>query len=76
MTRPDLRLGAELLCDLLLNATMPEKSVAREKEVQLAGIRDDEEQLTTVARNICAVRFSAGIPTRCGSRERPKRLPD
>ena len=31
---------------------MPEKAVAREKEVQLAGIRDDEEQLTTVARNI------------------------
>jgi zinc protease len=31
---------------------MPEKAVAREKEVQLARIRDDEEQLTTVARNI------------------------
>ncbi|MGH8093822.1 MAG: M16 family metallopeptidase [Chthoniobacterales bacterium] len=52
VTRPDLRLGAELLCDVLLNATMPEKAVAREKEVQLASIRDDEEQLTTVARNI------------------------
>ncbi|MEY2527866.1 MAG: zinc protease, partial [Verrucomicrobiota bacterium] len=33
-------------------ATMPEKAVAREKEVQLAGIKEDEEQLTTVARNI------------------------
>ena len=52
MTQPDLNLGAELLCDVLLNATMPEKAVAREKEVQLAGIRDEEEQLTTVARNI------------------------
>ena len=31
---------------------MPEKAVAREKEVQLAGIKEDEEQLTTVARNI------------------------
>ncbi len=28
------------------------KAVAREKEVQLAGIKDEEEQLTTVARNI------------------------
>jgi zinc protease len=52
VTRPDLRLGAEVLGDILLNATMPEKAVAREKEVQLAGLRDDEEQLTTVARNI------------------------
>ncbi len=52
VTRPDLRLGAELLGDILLHATMPEKAVAREKEVQLARIRDDEEQLTTVARNI------------------------
>jgi zinc protease len=41
-----------LLSDILLNATMPQKAVAREREVQLAGIRDDDEQLTTVARNI------------------------
>jgi len=52
VTRPDLKLGADLLADVLLNATMPEKAVAREKEVQLAGIKEDEEQLTTVARNI------------------------
>ncbi len=52
VTRPDLRLGAELLSDILLNAIMPPKAVAREKEVQLAQVRDDEEQLTTVARNI------------------------
>ena len=52
VTQPDLRLGAEVLCDVLLNATMPEKAIARGKEVQLAGIRDEEEQLTTVARNI------------------------
>jgi zinc protease len=52
VTKPDLRLGAELLCDILLEATMPDKAVAREKEVQLAGIRDEDEQLTTVARNI------------------------
>jgi zinc protease len=52
VTRPDLKLGVDLLSDVLLNATMPEKAVAREKEVQLAGIKEDEEQLTTVARNI------------------------
>ena len=52
VTKPDLKLGVHLLSDILLNATMPEKAVAREKEVQLAGIKEDEEQLTTVARNI------------------------
>ncbi|MGI8890590.1 MAG: M16 family metallopeptidase [Chthoniobacterales bacterium] len=52
VTKPDLRLGAELLSDILLHANMPESAVEREKQVQLAGIRDDEEQLTTVARNI------------------------
>ena len=55
ITQPDLQLGAELLSDILLHATMPEKAVAREKDVQLAGIRDEDEQLTTVARNILRV---------------------
>ncbi len=52
VTQPDLNLGATLLSDVLLNATFPEKTVVREREVQLAGIKEDEEQLTTVARNI------------------------
>jgi zinc protease len=52
VTQPDLKLGIEILSDILLNAIMPESAVAREKEVQLAGIKEDEEQLTIVARNI------------------------
>ncbi|MEP6776863.1 MAG: pitrilysin family protein [Chthoniobacterales bacterium] len=52
VTQPDLKLGAELLSDILLNATFPETAIAREKEVQLAGIKEDEEQLTTVARDL------------------------
>ena len=52
VTQPDFELGAELLADLLLNAVMPEKAIAREKEVQLAAIREEEEHLTTVARNL------------------------
>jgi zinc protease len=52
VTQPDLKLGADLLSDVLLNATMPEKAITREKDVQLAGIKEDEEQLTTVARNL------------------------
>jgi zinc protease len=49
---PDLKLGVDLLSDVLLNATMPEKAIAREKEIQIAAIQQEEEQLTTVARNI------------------------
>jgi len=52
MMKPDLKIGVDLLADVLLNATFPEKAVAREKEVQKAGIKQEEEQLTTVARNI------------------------
>ena len=50
--KPDLKTGVDLLADVLLNANFPEKAVAREKEVQTAGIKQEEEQLTTVARNI------------------------
>jgi zinc protease len=50
--KPDLNLGVELFSDVLLNATFPEKAIAREKEIQIAGIKQEEEQLTTVARNI------------------------
>lgn len=52
VTQPDLSLGIEILSDILLNATMPDAAVERERQVQLAGIKEDEEQLTTVARNI------------------------
>ncbi len=52
VTKPDLKLGVTILADVLLHATMPEKAVAREKEVQIAGIKQEEEQLTSVARNI------------------------
>src|SRR5204863_7677876 len=50
--KPDVKLGVDLLSDVLLNATFPEKAVAREKEVQIAAIQQEEEQLTSVARNI------------------------
>ena len=52
LTKADLKLGAEILSDVLLNATMPDKAVAREKDVQIAGIKEEEEKLTSVARNI------------------------
>ncbi len=50
--KPDLKLGLELLSDVILHPAFPEKAVAREKEIQIAGIKSEEEQMTTVARNI------------------------
>src|SRR5213596_1941536 len=50
--KPDLKPGVDLLSDVLLNATMPEKAIAREKEIQIAAIQQEDEQLTAVARNI------------------------
>src|SRR5881392_2508007 len=48
----DVKLGVDLLSDVLLDATFPEKAVARETEIQIAAIQQEEEQLTSVARNI------------------------
>ncbi len=62
ITQPDLRMGGELLADVLLNATMPEAAVEREKEVLLAGIKDEEEHLTAVARNLLREALFAGHP--------------
>ena len=50
--KPDVKLGVDLLSDVLLNATFPEKAVAREKEIQMAAIKQEEEQLTSVARDL------------------------
>jgi len=50
--KPDVKRGFNLLSDVLLGATFPEKAIAREKEIQIAAIQQEEDQLTSVARNI------------------------
>lgn len=50
--QPDLKLGLGILSDVLLNATMPEKEIVREKEIQCAAIKAEEDEMTTVARNL------------------------
>ncbi len=59
---PDLALGIDLVADVLLNAEFPEKAVSREKEVQLASIKADEEELTSVARNVLRSRLFGTHP--------------
>jgi len=60
--RPDFRTGLEILADVLKNATMPEKAVAREKEAQLAAIKAEEEEMTVVARNLLRAQLFGAHP--------------
>ena len=60
--QPDLGLGLDVLADVLRNATMPEKAITREKEVQLASIKAEEEEVTVVARNLLREQLFAGHP--------------
>lgn len=60
--RTDVALGLDVLADVLLNATMPEKAIAREKEVQLATIKADEEEMTSVTRNLLRAALFSGHP--------------
>jgi zinc protease len=62
VTRPDLALGTDILADVLRNATMPAKAVAREKEIQLAKIKDEDEKPTSVARNLVKRALFPGNP--------------
>ncbi len=49
--KPDLRLGLDILADVLARATFPEDEIAREKEDQIASLKAEDEQITSVARN-------------------------
>ena len=50
--QPDLDLGLDILADVLLNASLPPEVVEREKAVQIAAIKAEDEHLTSVARNL------------------------
>ncbi len=60
--QPDLAPGLGVLADVLRNASLPEKAIAREKEVQLASIKAEEEEMTAVARHLLRRNLFAGHP--------------
>ena len=62
VTQPDLALAADILADVLLNATMPAQAVEREKEIQFAKIKEADEQPVSVARNILRRALFPGHP--------------
>lgn len=60
--QPDLELGVQLLADVLQNSVLPEKAIAREKEAQLAAIKAQDEDMTTVAGHLLRRNLLAGHP--------------
>ncbi|MDP9292272.1 MAG: insulinase family protein, partial [Verrucomicrobiota bacterium] len=60
--KPDLKTGLDIFADVLLNPIAPEKAVAREKEIQLAGIKEEDEEVTNVARNLMRANLFPGHP--------------
>lgn len=60
--KDDLPFGMQLLSDVLANATFPEGEVALEKDSQLAAIKADDDQITTVARNLLKPRLYGNHP--------------
>ncbi len=49
---PDLNLGLDIMADVLLRATLPVEVVEREKLVQIAAVKSEDEHVTSVARNL------------------------
>jgi zinc protease len=60
--QPDLARGLNILSEVLNHATLPEKAITREKDVQLGAIKADEEELTSVARNLLRAHLFPGHP--------------
>ncbi len=60
--QPDFAACLEIMADVIQNPTFPEKSLAREKEAQIASIKANEEEMTVVARNLLKRTLFAGHP--------------
>lgn len=60
--QPDLATGLEVLSDVIRNPIFPEKAIDREKKGQLASIKAEEEEMTSVARNLMRRTLFEGHP--------------
>jgi zinc protease len=62
LLRSDLPRGMEILGDILRSASFPDAVVKREKEVQLAAIKEEEEEPVAVTRRLMRATLMAGHP--------------
>ena len=60
--QPDIDLGLDLLADLILHAEFPDAAVEREKQIQLAGIKAEDEHMSSAAKNLLRENLFAGHP--------------
>ena len=60
--KPDLKLGLDLLADILKNPTFPEAEVALEKKTQVAAIKAEQEKITAVARDVTREKLFGSHP--------------
>ena len=60
--KPDMRLGLDILADVLARANFPDAEIAREKEDQIAALKAEDEQITSVARNAMRRAIFGGHP--------------
>jgi len=60
--QPDMAAGLEILADVLRNPTFPDTAIAREKEAQLASIKAEDEEATSLARNLMRRTLYSGHP--------------
>jgi zinc protease len=58
----DVPLGMELLADVIINPTFPEQEVVKERSAQIAAIKAEEDQITSVARNLLRQNLFEGHP--------------
>lgn len=68
----DTALGLDILADVVLHATLPAEHLERERAVQLAGIKSEDEHMSAAARNLLRQHLFVGHPfaqRSSGSRE-------
>lgn len=60
--QPDLQLGMEMLADVLLHPTLPGNEIDREKQLQLAALKAEEEEMVNVASKLMRKNLFQGHP--------------
>lgn len=60
--KPDFAAGLDILADILQNPTFPAAEVDLEKNAQLAAIKEEDEQITAVARNAAREKLFGSHP--------------
>ena len=70
--KPDLALGLEVLAGRSRESHVSRKEIELEKAAQIAAIKAEDEQITSVARNVLREKLLTTIPTHCARADASK----